>query len=324
VDILPHEKKIYEFEQSIQQVKEQNKEHLVLSPEELKKLEKKLDNLKKKVYSELTPAEKVSIARHPARPRSMHYISNICDSFTELFGDRLFGDDHAIVTGIATIGGEKFVVIGQEKGANTQERMYRNFGMPHPEGFRKALRVMKLAEKFHLPVLSFVDTTGAFPGLDAEQRGQSWAIAQNLMEMANLSTPIIVVVIGEGASGGALGVGIGDAMGMLEHSYFSVITPEGCASILWKDINYSAHAAEMLKLTAQDMLKLRVIDDIIAEPLGGAHHNPKIVYANVKKYALERAAELTVIPTEQLLARRYQKLRQIGQFSSNSQDSITI
>ena len=241
-----------------------------------------LELLKTKVYSELTPWQRVAICRHPKRPKTLDYIQNICDDFTEIFGDRLYGDDHAIIAGFASIGGVKFMVIGQEKGHDTKSRIDRNFGMPHPEGYRKAMRCMRLAAKFNLPVITLLDTPGAYPGLAAEERGQGWAIANNLWEMARLPTPILVLVIGEGCSGGALGMGIGDVVAMLQHSYYSVISPEGCASILWKDTSKNEVAAKALKMHAEDLLDLGVIDVCIEEPLGGAQHDTGAVYKSVK------------------------------------------
>jgi len=267
----------------------------------------------------LTPWERVLICRSAERPRSIDYIKNLCEEFTEIFGDRLFQDDRAIVTGLAVIGGEKFVVMAQEKGCDTDSRLLRNFGMPHPEGYRKALRVMKLAEKFHLPVLSLIDTPGAYPGLTAEERGQGTAIAMNLFEMARLATPVIVVLIGEGCSGGALAMGLGDVFGMLEHAYYSVISPEGCASILWQDATKNQVAARALKMHAEDLLRFGVIDRILEEPPGGAHKNPKIVYDSVKKFVLEEKERLTKMSVSELLEGRYQKFRKLGAFSKSCQ-----
>jgi acetyl-CoA carboxylase carboxyl transferase subunit alpha len=310
--MLTHEKQIQEYEKTLSQLKEQNKTTALWSDKEIEKLEKKLDRLKKKVYTNLTPWERVMISRHPARPRSIDYIRHICEDFTELFGDRLFRDDHAIIAGLAKIGGVKFMVVAQEKGCDTESRLHRNFGMPHPEGYRKAMRFMKLAAKFNLPVLSLLDTPGAYPGLSAEERGQGCAIAQNLFDMARLPTPIIVVLIGEGCSGGALGMGIGDVIAMLEHSYYSVISPEGCASILWKDTSKNAQAAQALKMQAEDLLELQIIDIIIDEPLGGAHHNPTVVYENVKQCILNQWNILKGIPLDVLIEERYQKFRKMG------------
>jgi len=313
--MLDHEKQISDHEKTIAQLKEQNKVNGIWTDEEIVKLEKKLEQLKSQVYSQLSPWERVTICRHPKRPRSVDYIKNICESFTEIFGDRLFRDDHAIVAGFGVIQGKKFVIVAQEKGCDTESRLYRNFGMPHPEGYRKALRAMKLAEKFNLPVLSFLDTPGAYPGLTAEERGQGSAIAVNLLEMANLKTPIIVLLIGEGCSGGALGMGVGDTIGMLEHAYYSVISPEGCASILWRDATKNEKAAETLKMQSEDLLEFGVIDAIISEPQGGAHHSPKAVYEEVKQFVLKEERRLSTIFCDKLLENRYQKFRKLGAFT---------
>lgn len=314
MDILPHEKQIYEYIKTIDHLKKQNQSNPLFTAE-INKLEQKLEGLKKKVYSELTPWQRVTIARHTARPHTLDYIKNICSSFHELCGDRFFADDQAIVGGLAKIGDMKCVVIGQEKGNDTESRIRHNFGMMNPEGFRKAMRLMKTAEKFKLPVVSFLDTAGANPRLEAEERGQGWAIAQNLRDMAALKTPIIVVIIGEGFSGGALGMGLGDVVAMLEHACYSVISPEGCASILWKDAAKKSEAAEALKLNSENMLELKIIDTIINEPLGGAHHDPKVAYDNVKKYVLEQWEILRMIPTEILLEQRYDKFRRMGEIA---------
>ncbi|MCB1072228.1 MAG: acetyl-CoA carboxylase carboxyltransferase subunit alpha [Chlamydiales bacterium] len=313
--MLDHEKQILDHEKTIAQLKEQNKVNGIWTDEEILKLEKKLEQLKNQVYSQLSPWERVGICRHPERPRSVDYIKNICESFTEIFGDRLFRDDRAIVAGLGVIEGQKFVIIAQEKGCDTESRLYRNFGMPHPEGYRKALRAMKLAEKFNLPVLSLLDTPGAYPGLTAEERGQGSAIATNLLEMANLKTQIVILLIGEGCSGGALGMGVGDAIGMLEHAYYSVISPEGCASILWRDAAKNEEAAATLKMQSEDLLEFGVIDEIISEPQGGAHHDPKVVYEDVKKFILKETKKLSKIPLDELLEKRYQKFRKLGAFT---------
>lgn len=319
--MLDHEKQIHDHEKTIAQLKEQNKVNGIWTDEEIVKLEKKLEKLKEQVYSQLSPWERVAICRHPDRPRSVDYIKNICESFTEIFGDRLFRDDQAIVAGLGVIEGQKFVIVAQEKGCDTESRLYRNFGMPHPEGYRKALRVMKLAEKFNLPVLSFLDTPGAYPGLTAEERGQGSAIATNLLEMANLKTPVIVVLIGEGCSGGALGMGVGDVFGMLEHAYYSVISPEGCASILWRDAAKNEEAAATLKMQAEHLLEFGVIDEIIEEPQGGAHHDPQLVYDGVKKFVLKEAKRLAKVPEDDLLEKRYQKFRKLGAFTVAAGDN---
>lgn len=312
--MLSHEKEIYEYEQTLLKLKEHNQNNLIWSDSEIRKLEKNLSILKDKVYAGLTSWQRVEICRHPERPRSIDYIQNICDSFTEIFGDRLYGDDRAMITGFGKIQGEKFVILAQEKGCNTESRVYRNFGMSYPEGYRKALRAMKLAEKFHLPILSLIDTPGAYPALAAEERGQGWAIAKNLFTMSRLKTPIIVVLIGEGCSGGAIGIGIGDAVAMLEHAYYSVISPEGCASILWKDTKKKEEAAEVLKIHAEDLLSLGIIDDMIQEPQGGAHLNPTMVYINIQDYLLKKLSDLKNIPLASLLEMRYKKFRKMGIF----------
>lgn len=314
--VLMHEKQIHEVQHTLDRLKEQNKNNSLWSQEEMLKMEKKLDDLKRSVYSQLKPWDRVSICRHPKRPHSIDYIQNICDEFVELFGDRTFQDDRAIMGGLAKIGGQNFMIIGQEKGNDTESRLARNFGMPHPEGYRKAMRLMRMAAKFGLPVVTLLDTQGAYPGLSAEERGQGWAIAQNLWEMSRLPTPIIVVLIGEGCSGGALGMGIGDSIGMLEHSYYSVISPEGCSSILWKDASKNATAAAALKMHVEDLLRLGIVDQMIAEPLGGAHFDPQLTFANVKSYILHSWNALQGISSEVLIENRYQKFRKMGKFES--------
>lgn len=321
---LAHEKQILEYEKTIAQLKEQNKSNALWSDEEIAKLEAKLELLKAKVYSELTPWERITICRHPQRPKSIDYIRNLCEEFTELFGDRLYRDDPAVICGLAKIGGEKFMVIAQEKGCDTESRLARNFGMPHPEGYRKAMRCMRLAAKFKLPVLSLIDTPGAYAGLPAEERGQGWAIAQNLWEMARLPTPIIVVLVGEGCSGGALGVGIGDIVAMLEHSYYAVISPDSCASIIWRDNNQKELAAQALKLHPEDLIKLDIVDAMIEEPMGGAHRDPSQVYQSVKKYVLDQWNILKTVPLEFLIEQRYQKYRRIGKFTIETESTDSL
>lgn len=312
--VLAHEKQIVEVKQTIQKLKEQNQSNPVWSQKELLEMEEKLELLKKTVYSQLKPWDRVAICRHPQRPHSIDYIQNCADEFIELFGDRTFQDDHAIIAGLAMIGGQKFMVIGQEKGKDTEGRIYRNFGMPHPEGYRKAMRCMRLAAKFGLPVITLLDTPGAYPGLAAEERGQGWAIAQNLWEMARLQTPIIVVILGEGCSGGALGMGVGDVIGMFEHAYYSVISPEGCASILWKDPTKNSVAASALKMQVEDLLELGIIDQMIPEPLGGAHLDPGAAYQNLKSFIKDQWEALKGIPLDRLIEIRYQKFRKMGKF----------
>jgi len=314
--VLAHEKQIHEVQQTLTKLKEQNKNNSVFSQDELHKMQKKLEMLRQKVYSELKPWDRVAICRHPQRPHAIDYIQNLAEEFVEIFGDRTFQDDHAIIAGLAKIDGQKYMVIGQEKGKDTDGRIYRNFGMPQPEGYRKAMRCMRLAAKFNLPVISLLDTPGAYCGLTAEERGQGWAIANNLWEMARLPTPIIVILIGEGCSGGALGVGVGDVIGMLEHSYYSVISPEGCASILWKDPSKNAIAASALKMHVEDLLELGIVDQMIAEPLGGAHLDPNSVYLNVKSFIKEQWLALKTVPIDTLLENRYQKFRKMGRFET--------
>lgn len=310
-DILPHEKQISEYIKTIEHLKKQNLENPLFSSEILK-LEQKLQQLKHDIYAKLTPWQRVQICRHPGRPHTLDYIKHLCESFHELCGDRTYGDDRAIIGGIAKIGGMKCVLIGQEKGNDTETRVKHNFGMLNPEGFRKALRLVKMAEKFNLPVVSLLDTPGAHPGLEAEERGQGWAIALNLREMSQVATPIIVIVIGEGCSGGALGMGIGDVIGMLEHAYYSVISPEACASILWKDPSMKIQAATALQLNSENLLQFEIIDEVIPEPQGGAHQNPEEMYRLVKKFILEQWNQLKNIPKELLVEQRYMKFRRMG------------
>ena len=314
--IPEHEKRIGEYEDILARLKKESKINGIRADEDIAGLEKKLEKMKQEIYSELTPWQRVLICRHTKRPRSVDYIDHLFDEFVEISGDRLFRNDPAIVTGLGTVGDRKFAVIGQEKGNDTESRIFRNFGMPHPEGYRKALRIMKLAEKFSFPVLSLIDTPGAYPGLAAEERGQGSAIAVNLFEMASLTVPVIVVVIGEGCSGGALGIGVGDVIAMLEHSYYSVISPEGCASILWKDPKKNEEAAEALKMQAEDLLEIGVIDKIIEEPPGGAHHDPDVVYDRVRTFLLREEERLSASSGEDLIALRYRKFRSMGVFTT--------
>lgn len=314
--MLEHEKQIKEYEKTLKDVKSQNASNQLWSDDEISSLEGKLERLKTKVYSELTEWQRVEICRHPRRPRSVDYIKALCEEFTELHGDRSFRDDPSIICGLCKIDGRRFMVVAQEKGCDTESRIQRNFGMPHPEGYRKALRCMKLAAKFNLPILSLLDTPGAFAGLAAEERGQGWAIASNLFEMMQLPTPILVILIGEGCSGGALGMGVGDKIAMLEHSYYSVISPEGCASILWKNSEKKETAAAALKIHAEDLLPLGVIDDIIKEPQGGAHYDKAKIFKDLKSYILDQLERLDEISVEELLDKRYQKFRRLGEFET--------
>jgi acetyl-CoA carboxylase carboxyl transferase subunit alpha len=281
-----------------------------------KQIKLKLDNKKKEIYSNLNAWQRVQLSRHPNRPYTLDFINAICgESFMELHGDRSFGDDKAMIGGLGKINEQSFMFIGQQKGYNTKTRQYRNFGMANPEGYRKALRLMKKAEKFNLPIVSFVDTPGAFPGLEAEERGQGEAIARNIMEMSQLKVPVIVVIIGEGASGGALGIAVGDTVMMLENTWYSVISPESCSSILWRSWEYKQTAAEALKLTAGDMKKLKLIDKIIKEPLGGAHSNREKTFKIVTKAILSEFDELKKLSPEDLVEKRMNKFTDIGVYS---------
>jgi len=280
-------------------------------------LQKKLHETKKSIYSNLTPWQRVQLSRHPNRPYTLDYIKNISgDSFLELHGDRNVSDDKAMIGGFGKIDNQTFMIIGTQKGYNTKTRQFRNFGMANPEGYRKALRLMKHAEKFNIPIISFIDTPGAYPGLEAEERGQGEAIARNLFEMMSLKVPIIVVIIGEGASGGALGIGIGDCILMLENTWYSVISPESCSSILWRSWDYKEQAAEALKLTADDMFKNKLIDKIIKEPFGGAHYNPEEISVIVKEEILNSFKKLQRLSTDKLISNRRERFYKIGKFNS--------
>lgn len=284
---------------------------------ELKELRTTLESMMRRTYARLTPWETVLVARHPRRPGLRDYIDGCVKDFCELSGDRCFGNDKAIVTGFGRIGGQKVMIVGHDKGRETREKIERNFGCPHPEGYRKALLKMKLAEKFRLPVVTVIDTQGAYPGDKAEERGIAQAIAVNLMEMSRLRVPVVGVVIGEGGSGGALGIGVTDRLAMFEHAYYSVITPEGCAAILWKSTEQVAEAARHLKLTAQDLKKLDVIDKILPEPLGGGHRNPSAMIATFEQHVSETLRELKRVRLDTLLKRRYERWRSIGSFFEN-------
>ncbi|MDA1209807.1 MAG: acetyl-CoA carboxylase carboxyltransferase subunit alpha [Bacteroidetes bacterium] len=280
-----------------------------------KQIEKKLTATKKEIYKNLTPWQRVQLSRHPDRPYTMDYIRAICgESFLELHGDRGFKDDKAMIGGLGKIGEQSFMIIGQQKGYNTKTRQYRNFGMANPEGYRKALRLMKSAEKFNLPVVALIDTPGAYPGLEAEERGQGEAIARNILEMTRLQVPIIVVIIGEGASGGALGIGVGDRVLMLENTWYSVISPESCSSILWRSWEYKEQAAEALKLTATDMKKLALIDEIVKEPLGGAHMDRQTTFDTVAATILNHYEVLKNLSPKDLVAERMNKYAAMGEF----------
>ena len=277
-------------------------------------LQRKLEKLRREVYAKLAPWQVVQVARHPQRPYTLDYVQALLTEFEELHGDRAFADDPAIVAGLGRFRGRPVAVIGHQKGRDTKQKIYRNFGMPKPEGYRKALRIMKMAEKFRMPIFTFIDTPGAYPGMDAEERGQAEAIAVNLEAMARLRTPILITVTGEGGSGGALALGIGDRINMLQFSIYSVISPEGCAAILWKDAAQAETAASALKLTAQDLLRLGLIDRVIEEPLGGAHVDPAAVFQALEGVLAEELGELSGLEPEDLFERRYQKFRAMGAY----------
>ncbi|MFV0531733.1 MAG: acetyl-CoA carboxylase carboxyltransferase subunit alpha [Flavobacteriales bacterium] len=311
-----------EFELPIKEIKDQYNKCQVLGEESgvdvkeaCKQLEKKLEKTIKDIYDNLTPWQRVELSRHVNRPHTLDYIKALSgNTFIELHGDRTVADDKALVGGFGKIDNQSVLFIGHQKGRNTKERQYRRFGMPNPEGYRKALRLMKLAEKFNIPIITFIDTPGAYPGLEAEERGQGEAIARNLLEMSMLQVPVICTVIGEGASGGALGIGLGDHIFMLENTWYSVITPESCSSILWRSWEYKKQAAEALKLTSYDMKKNQLIDDIIREPLGGAHSNPEETFVLVKETILKTIKKLQKLPVNELLEERHNKYSDIGKF----------
>jgi len=317
---LDFEKPIYELEKRINDLKDlssRNRDNPVESLElshEIEALEMKLEKLSREIYSKLSRWQRVQLARHPRRPCSLDYFSLMTTDFVELHGDRNFADDKAIVGGFAKLDGKPVLVVGQQKGKDTKQKLFRNFGMPHPEGYRKALRLMQLASRFGKPIVVLVDTPGAFPGIGAEERGQAEAIARNLREMTRLRVPIIINVIGEGASGGALGIGVGDKVFMLENSWYSVISPEGCAAILWRDSAKAPEAAEALKLSATDLLELKVIDKIISEPVGGAHRRPDKQAQILKEEILDALDELEKMNQEELIERRIRKFRVMGEY----------
>ncbi|MFI2743966.1 acetyl-CoA carboxylase carboxyltransferase subunit alpha [Zhouia sp. PK063] len=313
-----------DFELPIKELEEQLSKCQVIGNESdidvsdtCKQIEKKLADTKKEIYKNLTPWQRVQVSRHPSRPYTLDYIKALCgDTFLELHGDRNVKDDKAMIGGLGKIGDQTFMFIGQQKGYNTKTRQYRNFGMANPEGYRKALRLMKMAEKFNLPIISFVDTPGAYPGVEAEERGQGEAIARNIFEMTRLTVPVIVLIIGEGASGGALGIGVGDKVLMLENTWYSVISPESCSSILWRSWEYKEQAAEALKLTAKDMKKLSLIDEIIKEPVGGAHADREKTFKTVEKTILTYFEELKKLSPEELVNQRMEKYFNMGVYKA--------
>jgi acetyl-CoA carboxylase carboxyl transferase subunit alpha len=312
-EYLDFERPLAEIDEKIERLKGLSKDQ-PKSQEEIQKLQKRANQLRRDIYGRLTPLQTLQIARHANRPTTLDYLGFLVPDFVELHGDRLFADDAAVVGGVGRLDGSPVFVIGHQKGRNVRERVKRNFGMPHPEGYRKAQRLMRLAERFNRPVITFIDTPGAYPGVGAEERGQSEAIASSLRLMAELRTPSIAVVIGEGGSGGALALGVADRVLMLEYSVYSVISPEGCAAILWKSPDKAAEAAEALKMTAKDLMALGVIDEIISEPAGCAHRHPAETAASIKRSLTRHLAEISERSAEELLLTRYEKFRRMGAF----------
>lgn len=314
---MTFEEPIIKLREKIKELEEFTATNSVDLSDEVQTLNKRLKTLEEEIYGNMEPWERVQVARHPERPTTLDYISELFEDFMELHGDRFFGDDAAIVGGIASFEKQPITIIGHQRGKDTKENVRRNFGMPHPEGYRKALRLMKQAEKFNRPIICMIDTKGAYPGRAAEERGQSEAIARNLVEMAGLTVPVISIVIGEGGSGGALALGVANHIHMLEHSTYSVISPEGAASILWKDPSLSKQAAEAMKITAPDLKQMGIIDEVIPEVLGGAHRNTTIQAENLRQTIRKSLAELCKMNGEQLIENRYTKFRKIGVFSES-------
>jgi acetyl-CoA carboxylase carboxyl transferase subunit alpha len=321
---LPFERPLMELRQKIDELKQFTAEKGIDFSDEVARLEVKAKQLEEEIYGNLTPMQRVQIARHPQRPTTLDYIQLIFTSFLQVHGDRLYGDDNAIVAGIAKLEGVPVTVIGHQKGKDTKENISRNFGMPHPEGYRKALRAMQQANKFGRAIISFIDTPGAYPGMAAEERGQSEAIARNLKEMASFGVPIICVIIGEGGSGGALAIGVGNHIYMLENAVYSTISPEGAAAIIWKDASQAQRAAEAMKITAQNLQELKVIDQIIPEPLGGSHHNQLKQAQEIKKALLQGLYQLSQLSPEELIRDRYQKYKQMGSFTYENQVKVDV
>ena len=315
MEYLDFELPIKELEEQLDKCEIIGQESDVDVSDPCKQIAKKLEDTKRDIYKNLTAWQRVQLSRHPNRPYTMDHVNALCgDTFLEMFGDRNFKDDKAMIGGLGKIGGQSFMIVGQQKGYNTKTRQYRNFGMANPEGYRKALRLMKMAEKFGIPVVTLIDTPGAYPGLEAEERGQGEAIARNILEMMRLKVPIITVIVGEGASGGALGIGVGDKVYMLENTWYSVISPESCSSILWKSWEYKEQAADALKLTSADMKKQNLVDDIIPEPLGGAHYDRETTFKTVEKYILKGYKELKDLSTTELVAKRMDKYSKMGEY----------
>ncbi len=312
MQFLDFEKPLEELYAQVGKLKEMSAKNKVDVSKSISELETAIEKSRAQIYQNLTPWQRVQLSRHPERPYTLYYIERVFTNFTELYGDRQVKDDKAMVGGMAELNGQPVMVLGQQKGINTKMRQMRNFGMANPEGYRKALRLMKIAEKFNRPVITFIDTPGAFPGLEAEERGQAEAIARNLFEMVNLKVPVICVIIGEGASGGALGIGIGDKVAMLENTWYSVISPESCSSILWRNWNFKEKAAEQLKLTSQDMSGFGLVDDVIPEPFGGAHAHHEKMAEIIKYYLINTLNELNVLKPDERVNLRIEKLSKMG------------
>ena len=313
MSVLDFEKPIVELETKIEELKHFGTDKNISLDPEIKKIEEKLEKMKNEIYDRLTIWQRVQIARHPDRPYTLDYIRMMTTDFVELHGDRQFADDFAFIAGFAQLNGTSVMIMGHQKGRGTQENLMRNFGCAHPEGYRKAMRLMQLAEKFHLPIVILIDTPGAYPGIGAEERGQAQAIASNLRDMTSLKTPIVATIIGEGGSGGALGVGVADKVCILQHAYYSVISPEGCASILWRNSVKAPEAAEALKINGEHLLQFGIVDKIVAEPPGGAHKNPDLVAAGLKETILKYIQELSSLSKDELIENRYKKFRTIGE-----------
>ncbi len=326
MQFLDFEKPLEDLYAQINKLKEMSAKNKVDVSNSIRELEGAIETTRSQIYANLTPWQRVQLSRHPERPYTLYYIEKIFSDFVELYGDRQVKDDKAMVGGMATLNGKPVMVMGHQKGINTKMRQMRNFGMANPEGYRKALRLMKMAEKFGHPVITFIDTPGAFPGLEAEERGQAEAIARNLFEMVNMRVPVICVIIGEGASGGALGIGIGDKVAMMENTWYSVISPESCSSILWRSWDFKEKAAEQLKLTSQDMSSFGLVDDVIPEPLGGAHADPEKMAETLKNYLVTSIASLEKLSPELRIEQRIEKMSRMGfydEISQTSADAVT-
>ncbi len=321
MQFLEFEKPLEELYGQINKLKEMSAKNQVDVTNSVKELELAIEKTRAQIYENLTPWQRVQLSRHPERPYTLYYIEKIFSNFTEIYGDRQVKDDKAIVAGMAELDGQPVMVMGHQKGINTKMRQMRNFGMANPEGYRKALRVMKMAEKFRRPIITFIDTPGAYPGLEAEERGQAEAIARNLFEMVNMTVPVICIIIGEGASGGALGIGIGDKVVMLENTWYTVISPESCSSILWRSWNFKEKAAEQLRLTSTDMQSFGLVDGVIPEPLGGAHANPEEMASTMKLYLLNALADLNKLDAETRIAQRIEKFSKMGFYEEVAEEN---